>query len=286
MERLELIERVAIRAARAAGRIHLKRLSHTNISRKSNAIDLVTEADHESEAAVIDVVQRAFPDHAIIAEEGSGGGTELASEHRWIIDPLDGTTNFAHGYPQFCVSIAYERRGRVQLGVILDIFKRELFVARRSGGAWLNRKPIGVSHVRTLDMSLLTTGFPYDRRERRRFYLCFWEAFMLRTHGVRRTGSAALDLAWVACGRVDAFWEFGLKPWDVAAGSLLVEEAGGLVSNLDGTMLDISAAQIVASNGRLHQQMLETLAAIRPEAERRHAEMLREDETRPGVGQG
>jgi myo-inositol-1(or 4)-monophosphatase len=286
MERLELIERVAIRAARAAGRIHLKRLSHTNISRKSNAIDLVTEADHESEAAVIDVVQRAFPDHAIIAEEGSGGGTELASEHRWIIDPLDGTTNFAHGYPQFCVSIAYERRGRVQLGVILDIFKRELFVARRSGGAWLNRKPIGVSHVRTLDMSLLATGFPYDRRERRRFYLCFWEAFMLRTHGVRRTGSAALDLAWVACGRVDAFWEFGLKPWDVAAGSLLVEEAGGLVSNLDGTMLDISAAQIVASNGRLHQQMLETLAAIRPEAERRHAEMLREDETRPGVGQG
>src|ERR1700758_921610 len=133
MERLELIERVAIRAARAAGRIHLKRLSHTNISRKSNAIDLVTEADHESEAAVIDVVQRAFPDHAIIAEEGSGEGTELASEHRWIIDPLDGTTNFAHGYPQFCVSIAYERRGRVQLGVILDIFKRELFVARRSG---------------------------------------------------------------------------------------------------------------------------------------------------------
>jgi myo-inositol-1(or 4)-monophosphatase len=286
MERLELIERVAIRAARAAGRIHLKRLSHTNISRKSNAIDLVTEADHESEAAVIDVVQRAFPDHAIIAEEGSGGGAELGSEHRWIIDPLDGTTNFAHGYPQFCVSIAYERRGRVQLGVILDIFKRELFVARRSGGAWLNRKPIGVSHVRTLDMSLLTTGFPYDRRERRRFYLCFWEAFMLRTHGVRRTGSAALDLAWVACGRVDAFWEFGLKPWDVAAGSLLVEEAGGHVSNLDGTMLDISAAQIVASNGRLHQQMLETLAAIRPEAERRHAEMLREDETRPGVGQG
>jgi myo-inositol-1(or 4)-monophosphatase len=285
MDRLEVIERIAIRAARAAGRIHLKRLSHTNISRKSNAIDLVTEADHESEAAVIDVVQRAFPDHSIIAEEGSGGGSELASEHRWIIDPLDGTTNFAHGYPQFCVSIAYERRGRLQLGVIFDAFKRELFVARRSGGAWLNRKPIGVSHVRTLDMSLLATGFPYDRRERRRFYLCFWEAFMLRTHGVRRTGSAALDLAWVACGRVDAFWEFGLKPWDVAAGSLLVEEAGGHVSNLDGTMLDISAAQIVASNGPLHQEMIETLAAIRPEAERRHAEMLREDESGREVGQ-
>jgi myo-inositol-1(or 4)-monophosphatase len=283
MDPLEAIERVAIRAARAAGRIHLKRLSHTSISRKSNAIDLVTEADHESEAAVIDVLQRAFPDHTVLTEEGTVS-TEAVSEHRWIIDPLDGTTNFAHTFPQFCVSIGYERRGRVQLGVILDAFKKELFVARRGAGASLNRKPIGVSHVRTLDMSLLATGFPYDRRERRRFYLCFWEAFMLRTHGVRRTGSAALDLAWVACGRVDAFWEFGLKAWDVAAGSLMVEEAGGHVSNMDGTMLDISAAQIVASNGRLHQQMIETLAAIRPEAERRHAEMLHEEQAQQQAG--
>ena len=283
MDPLEAMERVAIRAARAAGRIHLKRLSHTNISRKSNAIDLVTEADHESEAAVIDLLQRAFPDHAILAEEG-GGSSNVASDHRWIIDPLDGTTNFAHSFPQFCVSIGYERRGRIQLAVILDAFKRELFVARRGAGAYLNHKPIRVSRVRTLDMSLLATGFPYDRRERRRFYLCFWEAFMLRTHGVRRTGSAALDLAWVACGRVDAFWEFGLKPWDVAAGSLLVEEAGGRVSNMDGTKLDTSAAQIIASNGRLHQQMVETLAAIRPEAERRHAEMLREDQAAENAG--
>jgi myo-inositol-1(or 4)-monophosphatase len=276
---LEAIQRVAVRAAHAAGRIHLKRLSHTNISRKSNAIDLVTEADHEAEAAVMDVLQRAFPDHTILAEEGSGN-SRPAGEHRWIIDPLDGTTNFAHTFPQFCVSIGYERRGRIQLGVIFDAFKKELFVARRGRGASLNRKPIRVSHVRTLDMSLLATGFPYDRRERRRFYLCFWEAFMLRTHGVRRTGSAALDLAWVACGRLDAFWEFGLKPWDVAAGSLLVEEAGGHVSNIDGTTLDISGAQILASNGRLHQQMAETLAAILPEAERRHAEMLREEQSR------
>jgi len=280
MDQLEVMERVAIRAARAAGRVHLKRLSHTNISRKSNAIDLVTEADHESEAAVIDVLQRAFPDHTILAEEG-GGGSQMAGEHRWIVDPLDGTTNFAHSFPQFCVSIAYEQRGRIKLAVIFDAFKKELFVARRGAGASLNRKPIRVSHVRTLDMALLATGFPYDRRERRRFYLCFWEAFMLRTHGVRRTGSAALDLAWVACGRVDAFWEFGLKPWDVAAGSLLVEEAGGHVSNMDGTTLEIGAAQIIASNGRLHQQMIESLAAIRPEAERRHAEMLHEAETMP-----
>jgi len=280
MERIEAMERVAIRAARAAGRIHLKRLSHTNISRKSNAIDLVTEADHESEAVAVNILQRAFPDHTILAEEGSGS-SDAASEHRWIIDPLDGTTNFAHSFPQFCVSIAYERRGRIQLAVIFDALKRELFVARRGAGASLNRKPIRVSQVRTLDMSLLATGFPYDRRERRRFYLCFWEAFMLRTHGVRRTGSAALDLAWVACGRVDAFWEFGLKPWDVAAGALLVEEAGGHVSNMDGSTLDLNAAQIIASNGRLHQQMIETIAAIRPEAERRHAQMLREDHAVP-----
>ena len=279
MDPREAMEQVAIRAARAAGRVHFKRLSHTNISRKSNAIDLVTEADHESEAAVIDILQRAFPDHAILSEEG-GGSSDAVSEHRWIIDPLDGTTNFAHSFPQFCISIGYERRGRIQLAVIFDAFKRELFVARRGAGASLNHKPIRVSQVRKLDMSLLATGFPYDRRERRRFYLCFWEAFMLRTHGVRRTGSAALDLAWVACGRVDAFWEFGLKPWDVAAGSLLVEEAGGHVSNMDGTKLDISAAQIIASNGRLHRQMVETLAAVRPEAERRHAEMLREDRPR------
>jgi myo-inositol-1(or 4)-monophosphatase len=277
MESLEAIEQVAVRAAHAAGRIHLKRLSHTNIKRKSNAIDLVTEADQEAEAAVIAVLRRAFPAHAILAEEGGGNAT-VAGEHRWLIDPLDGTTNFAHTFPQFCVSIAYERRGRVQLAVIFDALKKELFVARRGAGAWLNRKPIRVSRVRTLDLALLATGFAYDRRERRRFYLCFWEAFMLRTHGVRRTGSAALDLAWVACGRVDAFWEFGLKPWDVAAGSLLVEEAGGRVSNMDGAKLDLGAAQIIASNGRLHKPMIETLAEIHPEAERRHAEMWREEQ--------
>ncbi|HJU27719.1 MAG TPA: inositol monophosphatase family protein [Candidatus Binataceae bacterium] len=275
MDELDEIERVAIRAARAAGRVHMKRLLHISVTRKSNAIDLVTEADQESEAAVLDVIQRALPTHAILAEE-SGGSTQ-ASEHRWIVDPLDGTTNFAHGFPQFCVSIAYERRGRLHTAVILDAFKKEMFVARRGKGARLNGKPIRVTRVPSLDMALLATGFAYDRRERRRFYMCFWEAFMLRTHGVRRTGSAALDLAWVACGRTDAFWEFGLKQWDVAAGALIVEEAGGHVSNMDGSALDLSGANIVASNGRLHQQMIETIARTRPEAERRHAEMMRED---------
>jgi len=272
------IERVALRAARAGGRVHLKRLSRISVARKSNAIDLVTEADREAEAAVIEVLQRAFPTHAILAEES--GANAQASDHRWIIDPLDGTTNFAHSFPQFCISIAYERRGKLQTAVILDALKKELFVAHRGKGARLNGKPLHVSRAATLDTALLATGFPYDRRERRRFYLAFWEAFMLRTHGVRRTGSAALDLAWVACGRVDAFWEFGLKQWDIAAGALLVEEAGGQVSNMDGSRLDLSGAQIIASNGRLHRQMIETIGAARPEAERRHRAMLVEAQAR------
>lgn len=282
----EEIEKVAIRAARAAGRVHMKRLSHISVVRKSNAIDLVTEADRESEAAAIGVLQRAFPAHAILAEES--GASTTVSEHRWIIDPLDGTTNFAHNYPQFCVSVAYLRRDRVQTGVIFDPLKRELFVGRRGGGARLNGKPIHVTRTTSLDSALLVSGFPYDRRERRRFYLAYWEDFMMRTHGVRRTGSAALDLAWVACGRADGFWEFGLKPWDIAAGVLLVTEAGGRVSNIDGTELDLAGAQILASNGRLHQEMLEAMSAIRPEAERRHAAMLREEgrEAAPAASPG
>jgi myo-inositol-1(or 4)-monophosphatase len=264
------LERVALRAARAAGRIHLRRLSRTSVTRKTNSIDLVTEADGESEQAVIRTLRGAFPGHAILAEE-SGASTEQ-SVHRWIIDPLDGTTNFAHGFPQFCASIAYERKGRVELGVILDAFKRELFVAARGRGARVNSRPIHVSKTPTLDLALLATGFPYDRRERRNFYLTFWEAFMMRTQGVRRTGSAALDLCYVACGRVDAFWEFGLRPWDVAAGALIVAEAGGRVSNADGSPLDIDARNIVASNGRVHHAMLATLATAWPEAQRRQAE--------------
>ncbi|MGH8012597.1 MAG: inositol monophosphatase family protein [Candidatus Binataceae bacterium] len=271
------IERVALRAARAAGRIHLKRLSRVTVKRKSNSIDLVTEADQEAERAVIEVLQRAFPTHAVLAEES--GANVHKSEHRWIIDPLDGTTNFAHGFPQFCVSIAYERRGRLQTAVIFDAFKNECFVATRGKGARLKGKPIRVSQTDSLATALLATGFPYDRRERRRFYLAFWENFMMRTHGVRRTGSAALDLAYVASGRVDGFWEFGLKQWDVAAGALLVAEAGGRVSNMDGDQLDLSAAQIIASNGRIHREMIEAINLTRPEAERRHAEMISEENT-------
>jgi myo-inositol-1(or 4)-monophosphatase len=264
------LEQVALRAARAAGRIHLQRLNRIKVTRKTNAIDLVTEADHESEQAVIRTLGHAFPSHAILAEES--GANAQSSEHRWIIDPLDGTTNFAHGFPQFCVSIAYERRGRLELAVVLDALKRELFVAARGRGARLNARPIRVSRTPSLELALLATGFPYDRRERRNFYLTFWEAFMMRTQGVRRTGSAALDLCYVACGRVDAFWEFGLRPWDVAAGALIVAEAGGRVTNLDGSGLDLDARKILATNGKLHRAMYATIAKAWPEADRRQAE--------------
>jgi myo-inositol-1(or 4)-monophosphatase len=246
------------------------KLEQVALTRKTNAIDLVTEADRESEEAVIRTINRAFPDHAILAEE-SGANAHL-SEHRWIIDPVDGTTNFAHGFPQFCVSIAYERRGRVELAVVFDALKRELFVAARGRGARLNAQAIRVSATPSLDLALLATGFPYDRRERRNFYFTFWEAFMMRTQGVRRTGSAALDLCYVACGRVDAFWEFGLKAWDVAAGAMIVTEAGGRVTNLDGSALDLDARKILASNGKLHRAMRETIAKAWPEADRRQAE--------------
>jgi len=258
----------------------MRRLHKTKSVLKSNPLDLVTEADREAEAAVIKIIRKAFPSHAILAEES--GASAGASEHRWIIDPLDGTTNFAHGFPAFCVSIAYEHRGRVQVGVVFDAFHRELFTARRGKGAQLNGKPIHVSKSKALATSLLATGFPYDRRERRRFYLCFWEDMMTRVQGVRRAGSAALDLASVASGRLDGFWEFGLKPWDVAAGSLLVSEAGGTVTNMDGTPFDLAGAQLLATNRRIHKEMAQVLRDIRPEAERRHREMLRNERNSPG----
>ena len=216
------IEQVALRAARAAGRIHLKRLSRITINRKSNSIDLVTEADRESEAAIIDVIHRSFPTHAILAEES--GASVHQSDHRWIIDPLDGTTNFAHGYPQFCVSIAYERRGRVQFGVVFDALKKECFIAHRGQGARLNGKTIRVSATPNLCSALLCTGFAYDRRERRRFYMCFWEELMTRTQGVRRTGSAALDLAYVASGTHR--WLLGVRAPRMGRGGRLVDRRG------------------------------------------------------------
>jgi len=260
------IERVALRAARAAGKIHLKRLSRITIARKSSAIDLVTEADREAEAAVIATIHRAFPDHAVLAEES--GATAHRSEHRWIVDPLDGTTNFAHGFPQFCVSIACERHGKVQTAIVYDALKRECFTATRGRGARLNGKLIRVSTQNRLSGALLSTGFPYDARERRHYYLRFWEEFMATVQGIRRTGAAALDIAYVAAGRVDAMWEFGLKPWDVAAAALILEESHGRISNMDGSPLDLAGGNVIGSNARLHSQMMKVVARARAAADR------------------
>jgi len=221
---------------------------------------------------VLDVLSREAPGVAVLAEEG--GGTRSAN--MWAVDPLDGTTNFRRGFPSVAVSVGLLEGGRPVAGAVLAPFLDLEFTCARGSGAFMNGRRL--PHLRPVApaQAVVATGFPLrDRRVLDRYERVVLGAIR-RFEDLRRAGAAALDLAWVACGRVDAFWEFGLKPWDVAAGSLLVEEAGGHVSNMDGTTLDIGAAQILASNGRLHQYMIEAFAAIRPEAERRHAEMLRE----------
>ena len=219
--------------------------------------DLVTEADKRSEAIIVEAITRRYPDHRILAEEGTGtGGT---GEYRWIIDPLDGTTNFAHKYPLWCVSIAVEHAGAIVAGVVFAPYIRELFVAARGDGATLNGRPIHVSPTLELPKALLCTGFPY-RLDASANNLSHWSNFVLRSQGTRRDGAAALDLCYVAAGRYDGFWEFGLSPWDVAAGSLIVQEAGGTMSTPGNTPYTPETRDVVASNGHLHSAMLDVLA--------------------------
>jgi myo-inositol-1(or 4)-monophosphatase len=217
------------------------------------AIDLVTSVDRESERRIVGRLRREFPSHSFLAEEETSIAAE--SDYRWIIDPLDGTTNFAHGYPQFCISIALEFRGEIQMGTVYNPIAREAFSAIKGGGASLNGQSIAVSAVPELNTALLGTGFPYDRRENPDFYLAYFKAFMTRCQGIRRTGSAALDLCSVACGRLDGFWELKLKPWDIAAGSLIVTEAGGRLSNFNGAPFSIWGNETMASNGLIHEEM-------------------------------
>ncbi len=220
-------------------------------------INLVTEMDMRSERAVVETLLTSFPGHGIIAEEEtrilSGSG------FTWIIDPLDGTTNYAHGYPCFSVSIALEQDGKIVLGVVYDPMRDELFTAQKEKGAFLNGKPIKVSGIDTLIKSLLATGFPYDRKLSEKNNLEHFHDLLMASQEVRRDGSAALDLCSVAAGRFDGFWELKLKPWDVAAGSLIVREAGGRVSNFAGTDFSIHDDEILASNGKIHGQMVEIL---------------------------
>jgi myo-inositol-1(or 4)-monophosphatase len=257
---MDAFESAARRAAGRAAEILRHDWQRRNrIQVKSTAIDLVTDTDRACEAAILDVLGEAFPDHAVIAEESGARGT---SEFRWLVDPLDGTTNFAHGYPQVAISIALRHGDETLLGLVADPLRGETFVARRGGGAFLDGSPIRVTATARLADSLLATGFPYDRRRFADVYLAYFKAFMLRTHGLRRAGSAALDLCWVAAGRVDGFWEWRLKPWDTAAGALVVEEAGGRTGDFRGGPFDPFGEQCLATNGLLHDEMVAALGEV------------------------
>lgn len=221
--------------------------------------DLVTEADRASERLIVERLRAHYPSHSIIAEEGGGG--EGSSEYRWYVDPLDGTTNFAHGFPAFNVTLALERAGELIAGVIFDPLRDEMFRAERGSGAWLNQRRIHVSKTGAIESSLVATGFP-SRKRHRNVNVHFYYQLAMLSHGVRRAGSAALDLAYVGCGRLDAFWEFGLNPWDVAAGVLLIEEAGGKCSDMHGGPLRMRGPHMLADNGAVHEEILKLFAEI------------------------
>jgi myo-inositol-1(or 4)-monophosphatase len=251
---------VAIAAAREAGAA-IRAVAEAGVReivfKGEGKRDLVTEADKRSEQIIIDAIHSRYPDHRILAEEGTSTGGE--GEYRWIVDPLDGTTNFAHRYPLYCVSIAVERAGETVVGVVYAPYMDELFVAIRGGGATLNGAPIRVSGVTELIGGLLCTGFPY-RLDGPTNNLTNWGNFVLRTQATRRDGAAALDICYVAAGRFDGFWELNLQPWDMAAGALIVQEAGGTISDPSGNSYRVDGHDIVASNGLLHTPMLDVLA--------------------------
>jgi myo-inositol-1(or 4)-monophosphatase len=221
--------------------------------------DLVTEADRASERLIVERLRQHFPTHAVVAEEG--GGQEGSSDYRWYVDPLDGTTNFAHGFPMFNVTLALEHAGELIAGVIYHPIHEEMFTAEAGGGAYLNNLPIHVSKAARIDDALVATGFP-SRKRHENVNVHFYYQMAMMSHGVRRAGAAALDLAYVACGRLDAFWEFGLNPWDMAAGVLLVREAGGTVSDMHGGPFSLRGPHMLADNGTLHEPMVREFAEI------------------------
>jgi myo-inositol-1(or 4)-monophosphatase len=252
---------VAVEAARAGGAILRDGLSRHMTIRMKGRREVVTDLDNASERAVIETISASFPDDLIIAEESAPGLGE--SDRVWIIDPLDGTNNYAHGYPFFAVAIAVEEQGSLVAGVVYDPLRDELFAGERGAGARRNGEPIDVSEAPALGESLVATGFPYDRSEMTDNNLENLNRFILAVRGIRRGGSAELDLAYVACGRLDGFWETGLKTWDVSAGGLIVQEAGGRVTNFGGRGWNHRRGDIVASNGLIHDEMLGIIGAAR-----------------------
>jgi len=249
----------AVQAARAAGHIQRERLWGDNSIDFKGENNLVTEVDRLSEDVILRILRAACPACDVLAEES--GALDTGASLRWIVDPLDGTTNYAHGFPWFAVSIALEVSGEIHLGVVYHPMMDELFTCVRGCGAWLNGRKISVSRREPLKSCLLATGFPYDRTQTNENNFNNFVQFQLAARAVRRAGAAALDLAYVAAGRLDGFWECKLKPWDVAAGKLLVEEAGGTVTNHANEPYSIADHRILASNGRVHQEMLQILAS-------------------------
>lgn len=246
---------IGIRAARKAGDIilrHVDRAPQLDVNTKSRN-DFVSEVDRKCEGAIIDTIRTAYPGHAILAEES---GRHDGAEYEWVIDPLDGTTNFLHGFPQFAVSIACKHKGDLAHGIVYDPLRQELFTASRGSGAVLNDRKIRVSKQRTLEGALVGTGFPFRENANIDRYMSGLKALMQTTAGVRRAGAASLDLAYVACGRLDAFWEYGLKEWDVAAGALLILEAGGMVSEPDGGDRYLQTGNILAATPKLMDALL------------------------------
>jgi myo-inositol-1(or 4)-monophosphatase len=250
---------IAVRAARRAGSIiNRAALDGSGLEVRSKRMnDFVTKVDHASEEAIIETVRKAYPDHAVLAEES--GNTAGSAEFQWIIDPLDGTTNFIHGFPQYCVSIAIRHRDALAHGVIYDPLKNELFTASKGRGAFLNDRRVRVSKCVRLGDALVGTGFPFKEIDHIERYSGQLKQLMQKSAGVRRAGAAALDLAYVACGRLDAFWEIGLSPWDMAAGALMIAEAGGLVGDLGGDGGFLDKGEIAAATPKIFSAFLETL---------------------------
>jgi myo-inositol-1(or 4)-monophosphatase len=264
----------AIRVAQDAGRLLRDRLGSAIDIEHKGSINLVTDVDLASERLICEAISTYYPRHEILAEEG--GLSESNSHYRWIVDPLDGTTNYAHGYPIFCVSIALEYKGEIVLGVVYDPMREELFTAERGAGATLNNRAIRVSKTDDLGQSLLSTGFPYDIKTSKLTNLDHWANFALNAQALRRDGAAALDLCYIACGRFDGFWELNLSAWDTAAGALIVVEGGGRVTDFTGGLFSNYKAEVVASNGLIHDQMIEVLAMTAgSKPERNEAEVQR-----------
>jgi len=249
---------IAVRAARAAGRIilrHVDRVDMLDVTSKGHN-DFVSQVDRQAEQAIIETVHHVYPGHGILGEES---GAHEGDDYLWIIDPLDGTTNYLHGFPQFAVSVAVQRRGVLEEAVVYDPLREEMFTATRGDGAVLNQKRLRVSSRRRLDESLIGTGFPFRDMDNLERYLDTFKKLVPETAGIRRAGSAALDLAYVAAGRLDGFWEFGLHPWDMAAGVLLIREAGGLVSDTSGGDDFMASGNLVAGTPKIHTAILEAV---------------------------